>query len=107
MDLTAKIIRDRYLGTNWNIYVTQVSDGDAWGQPDCEKTYDIIQKHIINHIRYFAYIETSRYAQLSQLYTMYTELDKEHSNFSMQRVFQESQIWSVFQKLFEKNKTRV
>ena len=107
MDLTAKIIRDRYLGTNWNIYVTQVSDGDAWGQPDCEKTYDIIQKHIINHIRYFAYIETSRYAQLSQLYTMYTELDKEHSNFSMQRVFQESQIWSVFKKLFEKNKTRV
>ncbi len=107
MDLTAKIIRDRYLGTTWNIYVTQISDGDAWGQPDCEKTYDIIQKHIISHVRYFAYIEASRYAQLSQLYTMYTELDKEHSNFSMQRVFQESQIWSVFKKLFEKNKTRV
>ena len=107
MDLTAKIIRDRYLGTNWNIYVTQVSDGDAWGQPDCEKTYDIIQKHIINHIRYFAYIETSRYAQLSQLYTMYTELDKEHSNFSMQRVFQESQIWSVFKDLFAKDKKNV
>jgi uncharacterized sporulation protein YeaH/YhbH (DUF444 family) len=107
MDLTAKIIRDRYLGSNWNIYVTQCSDGDAWGQPDCEKTYNIIQKEIIKHVRYFAYVETSRYAQLSQLYNMYTELEKEYPNFAMQRVFQESQIWGVFKDLFSKEKKNV
>mgnify|MGYP003637458549 FL=1 len=107
MDLTAQIIRDRYLGSNWNIYVTQCSDGDAWGQPDCDKTYTIIQNEIISHVRYFAYIETSRYAHISQLYNVYKELDAEYPNFAMQRVFQESQIWGVFKDLFSKEKKNV
>ena len=107
LHLASTIIKERYLGSNWNIYITQCSDGDAWGQPDCDKTYNIIQKELIKNIRYFAYIETSRYAHISQLYNAYKELEKEYDNFSVQRVFQESQIWEVFKKLFEKNQTSV
>ena len=107
MELTADIIDARYSDNNWNVYVTQVSDGDVWGATDAEGTYSVIRNRIIDKVRYFAYIETSRYAQLSQLYTIYSELQAEFKNFRIQRVFQESQIWSVFKDLFAKDKKNV
>ena len=58
----------------------------------------------MKNIRYYAYLEISRYAQLSQLYSIYKELEIEFKSFATQRVTEENQIWPVFKKLFSKEK---
>ena len=105
--LADRIIKERYTTNGWNVYITQASDGDVWGQPDAEKCYNIIRKSIMDNIRYYAYLEISRYAQLSQLYSIYKELEQEFKHFATQRVTEENQIWQVFRKLFSKEKTDV
>ena len=104
INLADKIIKERYTSHGWNVYITQASDGDTWGQPDAEKCYNIIRNSIMKNIRYYAYLEISRYAQLSQLYSIYKELELEFKSFATQRVTEENQIWPVFKKLFSKEK---
>lgn len=107
LSLAKKIIKERYSSLNWNIYITQASDGDVWDYSDASKTCDIIIKDLLPKIRYFAYLEISRWADNSKLYSYYTKISEKFKNFSSQRVKDESEIWPVFKKLFSKNKKDV
>jgi|TARA_R100000081_G_C4817671_1_gene176594 hypothetical protein len=104
LDLTRKIIKERYSSLKWNIYVTQASDGDVWDYQDASQTCDIIINDLLPNIRYYAYLEISRWQDRSKLYSYYTKIDDNFKNFSAQKVKDENEIWPVFQKLFSKKK---
>ena len=59
---------------------------------------------LLPNIRYFAYLEISRYVDRSKLFSYYSKINEKFPNFSSQKVRDESEIWPVFQKLFSKNK---
>lgn len=107
LQLASKIIKDRYSNLKWNIYITQASDGDVWDYQDASKCCEIIIEDLLPNIRYFAYLEISRYHDRSKLHAYYSKIGEKFSNFSTQKVKDESEIWPVFQKLFSKNKQDV
>jgi len=98
--LVSKIINERYSTNNWNIYVTQASDGDVWGITDAKDTVNILHEDIIPKIRYFAYLEIMRFSNQSSLYHEYKRLVS--PSFTIQGVKHESEIWPLFEQLFKK-----
>lgn len=107
IQLVGKIIEERYSSLNWNIYVTQASDGDIWDLSDAEKTCKLLINKILPHARYFAYLEISRWANQSKLHSYYNRLSDRHPHFACQKVMNENEIWPVFQKLFSKKSKNV
>jgi len=107
LNLANKIIKERYSTLNWNIYVTQASDGDVWDYSDASQCCEIIMNDLLPNIRYFAYLEISRWVDRSKLFSYYSKIDEKFPHFSSQKVRDESEIWPVFQKLFSKNKKDV
>ena len=50
-------IIDRYPPQEWDIYITQYSDGDNWSQRDTEKCLRILRESILPAVRQFAYVQ--------------------------------------------------
>ena len=107
LDLTSKIIKERYSTLNWNIYVTQASDGDVWDYTDATKSCEIVQQEILPNVRYFAYLEISGWANQSKLHSYYQKISESTPHFAAQKVMNENEIWPVFQKLFNKKSKNV
>lgn len=107
LDLTSEIIKERYSTLNWNIYVTQASDGDVWDYTDATESCNIVKEKILPKARYFAYLEISRWANQSKLHSYYQKIADNTPNFAAQKVMDESEIWPVFQKLFSKKSKNV
>ncbi|MCU4676417.1 YeaH/YhbH family protein [Catenovulum sp. 2E275] len=100
LKLMADIVKDRYPESEWNIYAAQASDGDNWAD-DSPLCVDILNKHILPLIRYYAYIEiTTRNHQ--SLWHEYEKLSTVHSHFALQHITQVSDIYPVFRELFKK-----
>ena len=55
LTLMHEIIRDRYAGSEWNIYGAQASDGDNW-QQDSSKCRELLDQKLLPMCRYFAYV---------------------------------------------------
>jgi uncharacterized sporulation protein YeaH/YhbH (DUF444 family) len=104
LELTREIIRERY-DQNWNIYVSQASDGDVWGPQDSDNCIKILRE-LLPQIQYMAYIEVSDEDYLredvSDLWVAYKLIS--NKNFSMKSIKDVNQIWDVFKRLFKKNK---
>lgn len=103
-----KIVKKRYLTSEWNIYAAQVSDGDNFESDNlsCKK---LLEDSILEYTQYFAYIQVDRYGSdmignpglwSGGLWNTYTEIERR--NFAMSRVHKIQDIWTVFRKLFEK-----
>lgn len=107
IELVGKIMEERYSTLNWNIYVTQASDGDVWDYSDASKTCKLVREKILPNARYFAYLEISRWANESKLHSYYKGLVGSHPNFATQKVMNENEIWPVFKKLFAKKNKNV
>ncbi len=117
LELASTVISD--IGNKSNIYISQISDGDNFPSDNkvCE---EIILNNIISFVQYFAYIQIDDYHQeedhnnntqisLSQilgtdkgLWNVYDKLSQSFSKFKIKRVYEEKDIYSVFQQLFEK-----
>ncbi len=100
LNLTRKIIHERYPTSEWNIYAAQASDGDNWDTDsvDCRQ---IMSEHIMPYVQYYAYIEITEDRHQS-LWQEYLELDENWDNFAMQRIEKISDIYPVFRQLFQK-----
>jgi uncharacterized sporulation protein YeaH/YhbH (DUF444 family) len=94
------IIRERYMGSEWNIYGAQASDGDNW-QQDSSKCRELLDHKLLPLCRYFAYVQVADEDQ--NLWEEYTRVRDANENFAMQKIVTPSQIFPVFRDLFKKS----
>ena len=111
LELTKKIIQDRYPVADWNIYVAQASDGDNF-EYDRGKTNAAIEA-LMPIVQYFAYMEVKQpyggWDQLAStdLWTTYRELAKEFPHLQIRKAREVADVWQVFKELFKKDKVKV
>ncbi|MBC5766253.1 YeaH/YhbH family protein [Ramlibacter sp. GTP1] len=99
LTLMNDIIRERYMGTEWNIYGAQASDGDNW-QQDSSKCRELLDNKILPLVRYYAYVQVADEDQ--NLWEEYTRVRDANPHFAMQKICTPSQIFPVFRDLFKK-----
>lgn len=107
-ELMAKIIKERYPLSQWNIFGTHISDGDDF-TGDRQVAADTLANSILPLSQYFAYVEVREGANPdkptgSELYPHYKPLADVHKNFVMSVIGNVNQIYPIFRKLFEKQK---
>ena len=107
LELTKKIIDERYNINDWNIYVAQSSDGDniEYDVGACRKGVETL----LPLVQYFAYLEVRhQYAYESmnptEVWAIYRELVKEYSNIQIRKANENQDAWKVFKELFSKEK---
>jgi uncharacterized sporulation protein YeaH/YhbH (DUF444 family) len=99
LTLMNDIIRERYMGSEWNIYGAQASDGDNW-QQDSSKCRELLDSKILPLVRYYAYVQVADEDQ--NLWEEYTRVRDANAHFAMQKIVTPSQIFPVFRDLFKK-----
>src|SRR4051812_33080963 len=99
LTLMNDIIRARYMGSEWNIYGAQASDGDNW-QQDSSKCRELLDSKILPLVRYYAYVQVADEDQ--NLWEEYTRVRDANPQFAMQKIVTPSQIFPVFRDLFKK-----
>ncbi len=102
LTLMNEIIRERYMGSEWNIYGAQASDGDNW-QQDSSKCRDLLENKLLPLVRYFAYVQVADEDQ--NLWEEYTRVRDVYPHFAMQKITSPAQIFPVFRDLFKKHPT--
>jgi uncharacterized protein len=100
LTLMHQIIRDRYMGSEWNIYGAQASDGDNW-QQDSSKCRELLDNKLLPLVRYFAYVQVADEDQ--NLWEEYTRVRDANPHFAMQKICTPAQIFPVFRDLFKKS----
>lgn len=100
LTLMNDIIRERYMGSEWNIYGAQASDGDNW-QQDSSKCRELLDNKILPLVRYYAYVQVADEDQ--NLWEEYTRVRDANPHFAMQKICTPAQIYPVFRDLFKKN----
>jgi uncharacterized protein len=100
LTLMNEIIRQRYMGSEWNIYGAQASDGDNW-QQDSSKCRELLENRILPMVRYYAYVQVADEDQ--NLWEEYTRVRDANEHFAMQKICTPSQIFPVFRDLFKKD----
>jgi uncharacterized sporulation protein YeaH/YhbH (DUF444 family) len=97
------VIRERYSGGDWNVYVAQASDGDC-GTEDGRTSAELIEAELLPRVRYFAYVDipgnNGWFDRPSDLWQSYQSI--EDAAFQMRQVHARSDIWPVFRQLFAK-----
>jgi uncharacterized sporulation protein YeaH/YhbH (DUF444 family) len=99
LTLMHEIIRERYTGSEWNIYGAQASDGDNW-QQDSSKCRELLENKLLPLCRYFAYVQVADEDQ--NLWEEYTRVRDANPHFAMQKIVTPAQIFPVFRDLFKK-----
>jgi uncharacterized protein len=100
LTLMHEIVRERYTGSEWNIYGAQASDGDNW-QQDSSKCRELLEHKLLPLCRYFAYVQVADEDQ--NLWEEYTRVRDANPHFAMQKIVTPAQIFPVFRDLFKKN----
>jgi uncharacterized sporulation protein YeaH/YhbH (DUF444 family) len=103
LELADRVIRTRYTGDDWNVYVAQASDGDC-GSDDGRKSATFINMELLPRVRYFAYVDipgnNGWFNRPSDLWQCYQEISDQA--FQMRQVHGRADIWPVFRQLFAK-----
>jgi uncharacterized sporulation protein YeaH/YhbH (DUF444 family) len=101
IQLVLDIIKERYNPANWNIFVSQASDGDNWSN-DNEKVLDCMDK-LLPMSQYYAYVNIDKQGKnSSDLWKVYEGVAAANSNFEMRSISDVNEIYKVFRGLFEK-----
>ena len=102
--LAKEIINDRYSPNEWNIYVSQASDGDNWDN-DNEALLNILSKDILPVTQYFSYIQVGQkrhgYYNSGNLLQEYVKLEANHKNIITKHIEDISDIYPVFREIFK------
>ena len=112
--LIDEIITDRYNINDWNIYISQCSDGDNYtdDSPYCE---DILEMKIMKKVQYFCYIEIQKEGKNNyygygiknsdddhSLWNTYDKVCRRWKTLQLRAVTTVADIFPVFHGLFEK-----
>jgi uncharacterized sporulation protein YeaH/YhbH (DUF444 family) len=101
LELMNEIIEKRYSG--WNIYASQISDGDVWSQEDSSACKNILDSELLAKIQYMIYVEVTRGSQgQGDLWEDYKNLSEQRSNFAVGQIREVTEIWNVFKDFFKK-----
>lgn len=100
LELMGDVMKERYAGGAWNIYVAQASDGDNW-ENDSPICRDLLIESIMPMVQYYAYIEIAA-AEPQNLWREYLKVQEFHKNFAMQRILTLPDIYPVFRELFKR-----
>ena len=102
LELADRVRADRY-AIDWNVYVAQASDGDAFGA-DPARSARFLRERLLPATRYYTYLElVSPHGRerASSLWAEYEPLAAA-GNFAMRRAGARAQIYPVFRELFRK-----
>jgi len=120
LELTADIIKNRFNSSDYNIYVSQCSDGDN-AYDDNSVCTQIIREEILPYVQYFAYVQVGHQrdemanmwgvfagrlgntTSTNSLYEVYKEIEKNTTNFKVRNLNGPADIYPVFRELFEKD----
>jgi hypothetical protein len=97
--LMDEIIKERYSGSDWNIYGAQASDGDNWHH-DSGRCRELLADSLLPRCRYFAYVQVAEEEQ--NLWEEYARLQATERSFAMRKVTEAGQIYPVFRDLFKR-----
>lgn len=111
LELSNKIIKERYNVNDWNIYVAQASDGDNYGS-DSSKTKQAIES-ILPKVQYFAYLEIVSNLKISfgypatEIWKVYRAISYVMPKLKLHKCSQPKEVWTVFKELFSKEKSKL
>lgn len=119
VQLAKKIIDERYDPTQWNIFITQISDGDN-AYSDNEPLLAFLQTHILPIVQFYTYIQTERgrgttdmnailaaISGRSSLFSLYKNLESKYKNIKTAIISDQKDIYPIFLKMFEKRMKNV
>ena len=111
LDMVCDIIQQDYSPDLYNIYVCQASDGDNWDD-DNIKCRSILENALLPQCQYMAYVEIhdenlrDNHPMLefhnTKLYNTYVAVSAFNERLQLGKVYNASDIYAVFRKLFEK-----
>ncbi len=103
LQLMKEIINDKYPKTQWNVFATQISDGDNWSSDD-DETISLLEHTILPACQYFCYVEVNQDGSRgeSDLWPQYTQLKTTFNNMAMTVITDVTEIYPTFVGLFEK-----
>lgn len=100
--LARKIIDARYPSDDWNIYIAQASDGDAF-HGDGDETAAFIRSDLLPLVRYMTYIEVGNDAgTVSSLMRAYVAAHFPPEQFGMRSVREKEDVFPALHGLFQK-----
>jgi hypothetical protein len=103
LELANEVRADRY-ASDWNVYVAQATDGDAFGS-DPARSARFLREQLLPLTRYFTYLELvspNARERVSSLWAEYETVAEGAANFAMRRAAERSEIYPVFRELFRK-----
>lgn len=100
LKLMDNIIKERY-DNGWNLYCSQISDGDVWGKEDADECYSLLKNNLLNKLQYMIYVEVCRDGS-GDLWNNYTFLADQVDNFAVGQISEVNEIWDVFKDFFKK-----
>jgi len=98
-----RVVKEDYPLDDWNIYVSQASDGDNFIE-DNAVLNEMIQNEILPIVQYFAYIhvrEDETYSR-NNLMTIYNELKRKNDNMNTKLLRSPKHVYSAFREMFRK-----
>jgi uncharacterized protein len=105
LEVMRKIVAERYPAADWNIYGAQASDGDN-DYSDNAITQRLLTTSILPASQYFAYLEVgetgSFRSSATSLWALYEHIRAANPLLSMRKVSHRSEIFPVFQDLFQR-----
>jgi len=111
-DLINSIIEEEYDVAKHNIYISQASDGDNWGD-DNEKLLNVLENTILPKVQYLAYMQVGKamteaemkyitqYYGMQPLFSVYHPLVQKYKHFNQGCAETKDQIFPVLRGLFK------
>lgn len=97
-----KVMAERYLEEEWNIYGAQASDGDNWGDDDNRKCSQLLSHDILPKVQGYFYTEITRGRQ-QNLWRTYESIAAQFSDrFWMANIRERRDVAKVFREFFKK-----
>ena len=105
LELMKKIVDDRFPLDQWNIYGCHASDGDDF-EHDLPVVHQRLSEEIMPIVQYYAYVEVRQaIGTMSRLWAVIGELMKEFPHLATAHISDARDIYPVFRKLFEKERS--
>lgn len=101
--LVLDIINDRYSPQKWNIFVSQISDGDNF--PSDDSIAMDLYSELIPKTQYYTYVEINRFPDsgvFTSIMTLVKELELRYPHMKSAVITDVADIYPVFRQLFEK-----
>jgi uncharacterized sporulation protein YeaH/YhbH (DUF444 family) len=111
LKLVRAIIQENYATADWNIYLAHASDGDNFTN-DRDNMNEELEK-LLPMLQYYAYVQVGENIRAlwnmgdanTELWNIFEDLQDVYPSVATALIEEETQIWPVFRRLFEKRES--